>query len=141
MPHRQHDAMLGPGGRIIVPESEGEVLVESVQKLMRVAGERGVNEWAHKELWSVIHDLKRLLEQVKQGYHRNPFHKGQFQAGTVIGKIGTDVHDIRYTHSSDGKSYEHHFGGEAEVWAVQRNNKRELLISHVRGLPLWEEFN
>jgi len=136
--------MLGPGGRILVPESESEVLAESVQKLMRVAGERGVNEWAHKELWSVIHDLKRLLEQVGQGFHRNPGRtpiRGlQFQAGTVIGQIGTDVHDIRYTHASDGKSYEHHFGGEVEVWGVQRNKKRDLLLTHTRGEPLWDEF-
>lgn len=81
----------------------------------------------------------RLREQVAGGYHRNP-RRGVFSAGEVVGKIGNDVHDIRYTHAQDGEDYEHKFSGDVEVWAVVRGGKRELLLSHTRGLPLWDDF-
>lgn len=137
MPHGPH-AMMGHGGKIRVPLSE----TVELQKAWEILENLRWNKIPDSEVEGIqraMAILSRLRTQVSAGYHRNP--RGlQFQAGTVIGKIGTDVHDVRYTHESDGKSYEHQFGGEAEVWAVQRNNKRELLITHVRGLPLWEDF-
>jgi hypothetical protein len=86
--------------------------------------------------------LKALLRQVERGYHRNPKEYGsRVSAGRIVGQIGDDVHEIRYRHVDDGEFYKHEFNGEAEVFAVERNGKRELLIAHRRGLPLWEDFD
>lgn len=92
----------------------------------------------YKPLVLVIRLLEELRDQVEAGYRRNPH--GGFDAGKVVGRIGTDVHDIRYTHATNGEDFEHEFSGEVEVFAVLRNGKKELLLSHVRGLPLWDEF-
>ena len=141
MLHRHE--MLGSGGKIRVPLSETAEL-DKVIKMLRDEMDAGFTSDVGDVIEKAVALLSRLRHQVAQGYHRNPLGhptRGlQFQAGTVIGQIGTDVHDIRYTHASDGKSYEHHFGGDVEVWAVQRHNKRDLLLSHVRGEPLWDEF-
>lgn len=99
--------------------------------------------WGTGESFALIEEaqdrLRELQEQAMKGHHRNP-RRGRFQAGTVVGKIGDDVHDIRYTHADDGENYEHQFNGEVEVYAVERAGKRDLLLTHVRGLPLWDEF-
>ena len=138
MPYSPH-TMLGPGGKLRIPVSESATL-DSIIHMLESVLKSGRTDMVHPAL-----NMARVLrDQAAGGYHRNPGRtpiRGlQFQAGTVIGQIGTDVHDIRYTHASDGKSYEHHFGGEVEVWGVQRNRKRDLLLTHVRGEPLWDEF-
>jgi hypothetical protein len=121
------NTMLGPGGEIVEPRSESNELLRVFRLL------EGGNVERAKEL------VMRLYDQVRKGYHRNP-RGGGFKAGDVVALLGTDVHDIRYTHAEDGGDYEHKFNGEAEVYAVIRNGKRELLISHNRGLPLWDDF-
>lgn len=132
--------MIGPGGKIVEPKSESAVLDSAITRLMREAGSAS-SPSAHRDLWGVIHDLRALREQVAGGYHRNPRKGASFSAGEVVGKIGDDVHDIRYTHAQDGKDYEHEFSsGQVEAWAVVRNGKREILLSHARGEPLWDDF-
>lgn len=134
--------MLGPGGKIVEPRSESAV----IGFVLSLLGEARLYVNDKKLLLHHLKDaqeeLHKLKAQVEAGYHRNPAlkHGARFSAGEVVGQIGDDVHDIRYRHVDDGKNYEHEFNGEAEVWAVRRNGKRELLIAHSRGLPLWEEF-
>ena len=131
--------MLGPGGKIVEPRSESAVigfvlsLLEEAEKFQRDP------KLLRHHLADAKEELQKLQEQVGAGYHRNP-RRGVFSAGNVVGKIGDDVHDVRYTHADDGENYEHEFSGEVEVWAVERNGKRELLLSHKRGLPLWDDF-
>lgn len=116
--------MLGAGGVLRVPESESIQLERAIELIEQGKATRAVTL------------LRTLQDQAASGYHRNV----SFQAGKVIGKIGTDVHDIRYTHATEGKNYKHDFGGDVEVYAVERNGKRDLLLHHVNGLPLWDEF-
>ena len=119
--------MLGAGGKIVEPLSEH---VEIDRAIRAIEGE---------EFDKAVSILSRLYNQVRQGYHRNP-RRERFDAGRVVGQIAEDVHDIRYTHARNGEDFEHIFNGEVEVFAVLRNGKRELLISHREGLPLWDEF-
>lgn len=106
----------------------------------------------HDALTSAIHDitngdyrdaietLKALREQAQRGYHANPSTSRTFTPFRIVGVIGTDVHFIAYTHK-DGKAYRHDFkGGNAEVLAVERHGKRELLITSPSGADLWDEF-
>ncbi len=126
------EMMLGPGGTMRRPRSEGHVLERNIQILERMARETNDNE----ELRNVIHDLKQLHSQVHAGYHHNPY--APFR---VIGILGEDVHSVAYRHAEDGKLYKHDFKrGSAQVVAVERHGKRDLLITGVDGVPLWDEF-
>jgi hypothetical protein len=129
MPHREH-AMLGPGGEVVIPISEHDALTAAIQHI------------THGDLREAIDVLKRLRRQAGRGYHRNgaPFEGASFAAGKAIGKIGDDVHSIRYRHAKDHKHYQHDFNGDVIVYAVERNGKRDLLLTHREGSPLWDEF-
>ena len=137
--HGPH-TMLGAGGRTVEPLSESAELSRLIARLYDAAMNSALGEHAvRKACAEVAADLKGLRSQVAAGYHRNP-RRGLCSAGDIVGKIGDDVHGVQYTHADDGEDYEHLFNGEAEVWAVRRNGKRELLVSHRRGLPLWDDF-
>lgn len=83
---------------------------------------------------AAIRLLEQLRGQVSEGYHRNPYTPFR-----VIGTIGKDVHSVAYQHAKDGKLYKHDFKrGSAQVIAVERHGKRELLITG--DVPLWDEF-
>lgn len=131
--------MVGPGGKIVEPRSESAVISFVLSLLAEARMFVNDKKMLLHHLSDAQEELHKLKDQVQSGYHRNP-RGGGFDAGQVVGKIGVDVHDIRYTHADDRKPYQHEFNGEAEVYAVIRNGKRELLISHVRGLPLWDDF-
>jgi hypothetical protein len=137
--HFHKHTMLGAGGKMKIPRSESSVLMRAVQRLSGI--EQGVSGLERDVLREVIRDLEALEEQAAEGFHRNapPFGKG-FQAGQVIGQIGDDVNDIRYRHVTDRKWYEHQFNGDVLVFAVERNGKRDLLLTHKSGKSLWEEF-
>lgn len=89
-----------------------------------------------KKLDRAVKVLFTLQDQAIRGIHRNPpglTFKGR-------GPFGTDVEEMRYRHTSDGKLYKHDFATGVEVHAVVRNGKKELLLSHESGLPLWDDF-
>jgi len=132
--------MLGPGGKIVEPRSESAVIGFVLSLLSEAEKYQHDPKLLRHHLADAKEELQKLQEQVGAGYHRNPLKGGKFSAGEVVGKIGDDVHDIRYTHAQDGENYQHEFSGEVEVFAVVRNGKRELLLSHKRGLPLWDDF-
>jgi hypothetical protein len=91
-----------------------------------------------RELSRLEKILQRLHSQSSEGYHRNP---GVYTPFRVVGVIGRDVHFIAYQHDKDKKNYKHDFkGGNAEVLAVERHGKRELLITSPTGANLWDEF-
>jgi hypothetical protein len=101
---------------------------------------------------TAIRILERLREQVRHGYHKNgtlavvnpPIPGGKrrakFEAGMARSLMSEDVHEIRYTHADDGRDYYHPFEGDVEMWAVLRNGRHEILLTHAAGQPLWEEF-
>ncbi|MGH3589540.1 MAG: hypothetical protein ACRDRF_00685 [Pseudonocardiaceae bacterium] len=126
--------MMGTGGKVRVPLSES---VELEKVAARLRGVTAADTESAELLQEAVALVSRLRSQVKSGYHRNP---ANFLAGRAVGKIGRDVHDIRYIHASDGKPYEHEFNGDVEVYAVERGDKRDLLLTHKRGLPLWDNF-
>lgn len=119
-----------------LPESESLALGQVIRKLLRVS-RIARDSRVDAEIQAVVTDLQQLQERALKGYHRNP---PAFRAGMVMGKIGDDIHAIRYRHAKNGHFYQHQFNGEAEVWGVVRNGKRELLLTHRRGEPLWDEF-
>lgn len=128
MPRQFRDAMLGAGGCIVHPRSEGRELTAAIQHIV------------HGDYRMAIDVLKRLREQVQAGYHRNPSSSRLYQPFRIVGPIAEDVYDIRYRHHKNGKNYEHEFNGSANILAVERHGKREMLIVSSDGLPLWDEF-
>lgn len=133
------ETMLGPGGVTLIPESETKQLRKILGNLLHVDTSR-LDKDSVNRINKAIGEIKQLECQVSRGYHRNPNSREKFLAGRVVGKIGKDVHDIRYTHNLDGLNYKHAFEGDAQVYAVERNGRRDLLITHRSGLPLWDEF-
>lgn len=124
------EAMLGAGGRIRVPLSESGELDKAL---------RFLREGDMEALRAV---LVRLRSQVAQGYHRNPAPLrigARFQTGTAVGILG-EVEEVKYQHQKDKKFYKHDFSGSGIIYAVQREEHRDLLITHVSGEPLWQDF-
>lgn len=124
------DMMLGPGGKMRRPRSEGHVLERNIQTLKELLEMQPGNH----ALQNVIRDLMQLHSQVSAGYHANPYTPFR-----IVGEIGKDVHSIAYQHKKDGKLYKHDFKkGSAQAIAVERHGKREILITG--DVPLWDEF-
>lgn len=128
MPREFRDVMVGAGGRIVRPQSEGAALTAAIQHIV------------HGDYREALDVLKRLREQVQAGYHRNPSTSRLYQPFRIVGPIAEDVYDIRYRHHKNGKDYEHEFNGSASILAVMRHGKKEMLITSDEGLPLWDEF-
>lgn len=60
---------------------------------------------------------------------------------TFAALMSHDVHEIRYTHIDDGKDYRHTFEGRAEMNAIVRRGKHDILItSGDESIPLWQDF-
>lgn len=144
--------MLGEGGEIVHPHSESEELLK-VWRLLEAASQEAKNGFdVGARLSDAMERLRRLYEQVRRGYHRNPtlvIHNppltgarrtGQFEAGRVVAKLSEDVHEVRYTHFDDGEDYRHEFEGDVEMFCVLRAGRRDVLLSHREGKPLWDDF-
>lgn len=138
-------AMLGPGGELVEPVSEGAALGQFVRQLLHAvakATEHPQFVTEHRALLNEVNDvvvgLRQLQKQVERGYHRNPKHK--FLAGHAVERMSGNVHELRYTHDEDGDNYKHDFRGDVEMWAVRRGDRRDILLTHKRGQPLWEDF-
>lgn len=136
-----HHTMLGPGGRIVEPESESK----QIDRIIFHVSEGRVD--------TAIRMLERLREQVSQGYHRNPaglvvygnppvrLGRRTLKGPGVIGLIGTEV-DAIYYRNADGKKYVHDFEDAKHVlmFAVERGGQRDITITNEDGKPLWEEM-
>lgn len=132
------ETMLGPGGVIRTPESESKQIRKILGLLLHV-DYSNLDQDSINRIGKSVEMLQGLENQVSRGFHSNPPSK-KFFAGDVVGQIGKDVHDVRYTHSFDGENYEHAFDDNVQVFAVMRNGRRDLLFTHKQGLPLWDEF-
>lgn len=134
------DMMIGAGGRARYPRSESAVLDSAITRL-RQAHSRQSDPHVASEIHGVIADLRIMRENVAEGFHRNPSSSRTYEPFRVVGVIGKDVHGIAYKHAKDGKLYKHDFETRsAQVLAVERHGKRELLIASTDGVPLWDEF-
>lgn len=139
------DVYLGPGGRTVKPRSEGMVLSNAVAQLKGSMTRGGASQ--AKIVAKVIAELEDLQEQVENGYHKNPFliihnpPKGLTGKIRVLGPMSEEVHEIRYRHVDDGEPYKHPFNKGVRMLAVEREGRKELFMTHERGLPLWEDFN
>lgn len=134
MPQRG-DVMLGPGGQLVKPKSESAEIDRAWERLENMRF-NDLSVHNRKMVAEAMAILKSLRIQVSEGYHRNPYTPFR-----IVGVIGRNVHFIAYEHDKDGKMYKHEFkGGNAEVLAVERHGKRELLITSPNGSPLWDEF-
>ncbi len=133
------DLMLGSGGRLVRPASESKELMGVIRKLEQVLAHARLTEDTHHSLDDAITTLKRLGWQASHGFHRNP-PRPKFSAGNAVEKMSGDVHELRYVHADDGEPYRHEFNGDVEMWAIQRGDSRDILLTHKRGLPLWEDF-
>jgi hypothetical protein len=126
--HLGEDLMVGPGGHIRVPRSESATLDGAIQLI------------TNGQYREAIDLLRRLKNQVKEGYHRNPSESRVYSPLKIVGVFGTEVHEILYRHKNGG-NYEHKFKGDnAQLIAIERQGKRDLLITSERGVPLWDEF-
>lgn len=126
MSRQYGDVMLGPGGSFVHPVSESEALTGIIAHI------------THGDYRTAMDIAKALREQVGEGYHKNP---GVYEPFKIVGKMGDDVHSVAYRHVRDRKLYKHDFQrGSAEVLAVIRHGKHDLLITSPDGKPLWDEF-
>lgn len=124
MPRDDIHEMIGPGGHVRVPRSESRTIGGAIRLI------------ANGQYREAIDLLRRLQSQVEQGYHRNPYKPFR-----IVGEMGSEVHSVAYTHAEDGRNYKHDFQGEnAQLLAIERHGKKDLLITSSRGVPLWDEF-
>lgn len=136
MSRREHE-MVGPGGVVLVPESESETLRYIGNLLATVAGAPS----DQRVLRRIRDAVDALHDQVKEGYHRNPSSSRLYEPFKINGVIAKDVHQIKYQHAQNKDFFQHKFErGSAEILAVTRHGKRELLITSPDGVPLWDEF-
>lgn len=146
---RSADLMLGPGGKAIVPLSEGAVLGDAINRLQRI-----VHRTGDAELRVVISQLDVLRRQVAEGYHRNPMmmvlgnppftvaRKYGDLRGPIrlVGEISGEAHAILYKHKDDRKLYEHEFGHPTALLAIERAGRHDVLITSPDGSPIWQDF-
>lgn len=137
MSRHSDDLMIGPGGRGKIPKSESQELLHVIGLLDAVESVSGTDQYRIQRAMEKLRDLAR---QVQAGYHRNPSESRLHVPFRIVDVLGRAVHEIAYKHKN-GKLYKHDFdGSDAQVLAVIRNGKRELLISSTDGSPLWDEF-
>ena len=103
--------------------------------------------------WRGGDDWKRHA-QVMPRYRKNPqlviFNppmraRRVMKTGRVAGVMSDAVHKIYYTHLEDGKHYVHEFESPVQMIALDhgemgRQSGRDILLTSVEGLPLWEDF-
>ncbi len=127
--HGEH-LMIGSGGVAKVPLSESAELGKAIYAIEHSG-----------DLGRALSILKRLERQVEGGYHRNPSSSRLYEPFKIIALLGREVDSIAYIHAEDGKPYKHDFKrGSAEVYAVERHSRKELLIASPSRVPLWDEF-
>lgn len=61
--------------------------------------------------------------------------------GRYVGKISEDLHDVRYTHFENGLDFKHDFGPGVEMWAIEEDGQRRILLTHKDGKPLWGDYD
>jgi hypothetical protein len=131
------DFMIGPGGVGKTPKSEAAELTRALdlcEELRNRLQDDNMMQ-AQSVLSRIEIILNRLRSQSAGGYHRNP---GGFE---IVGVMSTDVHSVAYRHAKDGKNYKHDFDrGTAHLIAVTRNGKKDLILTSMQGVPLWDEF-
>lgn len=139
-------AMIGRGGEMRVPVSESDALADIGNLLdkalpnMVARDSEGVKH-ARRLVAEAIKGIDALREQVKGGYHRNPSSSRLYEPFKIVALLGREVDSIAYIHATENKPYEHDFQrGSAEVYAVERHGRRELLIVSPKRVPLWDEF-
>ncbi len=144
--------MVGPGGTMRVPASEGAVLMRVIRQLEGVLERGTVDPGSRGVIRQAIDRLAQLGYQVSRGYHRNPvgvsrrlFVRGE--RGERVALIGDAVDAIYYRHATDQQSYVHEFERPEQVrlWARELpafsgETWRDLVIAHVRHEPLWDDF-
>lgn len=54
--------------------------------------------------------------------------------------ISDECHAILYRHIEDGKPYRHDFERPTQLVAVERNGKKDVLITSEDGAPIWQDF-
>lgn len=111
---------------------ELQQIIQELEKLEKTIPIHRVHELI--TLGKAIKRLDAFAEKSGEGYRSNPYSPFK-----VIGVIGDDVHSVAYRHIKDGKLYKHDFKrGNAQVVAIERHGKKEILITG--DVPLWDEF-
>ncbi len=132
------EQMLGPGGELRTPRSESAELSRILTMLTQAQRNLQARQWS--EVQDVLAHAKSLAEKLRQqvasGYHRNPV----YTPFRVVDTISRDVREVRYVHAKDGEWYTHDLRGDVNLIAIERHGKRELLLAHEYGKPLWDEF-
>jgi hypothetical protein len=54
--------------------------------------------------------------------------------------ISEECHAILYRHIEDGKPYRHDFERPTQLVAVERNGKKDVLITSEDNAPIWQDF-
>jgi len=142
-------------------------ILDWVAVVLTEAGRGPVNATSQRAIIHAAAQVQELVRalagQVAKGIHENPPSlvlfgnpppmrgpRRRLEPGSLrsvpgfelVGCISHDVHEIRYTHDDDKKSYKHPFdSGDVEMWAVVRaGNHRDILVTGGHGQPLWKDF-
>jgi len=54
--------------------------------------------------------------------------------------ISDEAHAILYRHIEDGKPYRHDFERPTQLVAIERNGKKDVLITSEDDSPIWQDF-
>lgn len=58
-----------------------------------------------------------------------------------VRRLSPRVVQMRYgKHYETGHQYQHDFGPGVEAWVIRRGGRRDVLLTHRNGKPLWEDM-
>lgn len=114
--------------------SEGQAWdgVEEIGSGLQASKDAWVRELG-RELMAMAAEMRG---QLAKGMHTNPL----VIYGNPSRLMSARVYEVRYRHRDDGQDYVHKFKPNVEMVAIERNGKHDILLTHRRGLSVWEDF-
>ena len=136
-------------------------LLDSGAELVRKAHDNlRMGNWSERELkvflqtaLSYLGELQGKMQEQGTRRTRNPplillsnppmkYRGSQSGHGPLkfLDLISDECHAILYRHIEDGKPYRHDFERPTQLVAVERNGKKDVLITSEDGAPIWQDF-
>lgn len=126
-----------------------------VDALAIVKGKPGLHVVHHHlvDALAYLYELQAKMEGIASPRKKNPplillsnppMRYGGSRGGhgplKFLDLISDECHAILYRHIEDGKPYRHDFERPTQLVAVERNGKKDVLITSEDGAPIWQDF-